>query len=153
MSKFKAKHYQFLVLGYVTTIFTSVAFSDIPALSQLVPIAWFLVASRYLWLHGVNGESSTRQHALTALALQLPGMVCAVVSLWSVFEDSTFQWANGLLELWCYPFLSLFELLPEKRPMHVSDVYLMSCMLPFFLFGLFVVIPWLGNKRGRHHIT
>lgn len=93
-------------------------------------------------------KSNTKLFVWAVPLSQVPGMITSIISIWGLYKGGTSEWANALLEVWVYPFLSLLEWFPARTMVGLSFSYVAACALPF-VFALFTAWWWWFARRLR----
>ncbi len=91
-----------------------------------------------------RGESASRL-LRTGLFSQLPGILIVSISLVTTMLHHPWEWAEGLLELWTYPFLPMEENIKTTTSSAFSTTFLLSCLVPAVLaciplFGVLIAV-------------
>lgn len=115
-------------------------------MQQIAVLFWLCSVVVTLRQHR-NGKKQT----LFVCMAQIPGMVAVLASVFSQLTGRLGEWGDGVLEVWVHPFMPYLEMLPPGTIWNWSDVYVVSCILPFAIItlcmGIKFVVLWTHQPR------
>lgn len=136
---------RYLCEGYIALVVTSLFFIGHERLELIIASGWLFSTWGILVYSRSHGIRIWRPLFLGLLS-QLPSMVAAVISFWSLEADHPNELANGVLELWVNPFMPFLELLPPVRIGEWSAVYIAACFVPIALLAANIGAYYLCNS-------
>jgi hypothetical protein len=122
---------------YLLCLLLSFLLSSHPLWQQFIVPMWFVYVCYALWV----ANRSERPRVRYVWLAQVPGMIAAVASIASLKIGEMGEWGNGALEIWIHPFMPYLELLPPGVLWKCSDVYVVSCAIPFTI-ALISLMTW-----------
>lgn len=91
---------------------------------------WLLWMIRHASRLRRERPNAWRSAALAALVLQTPGIMAALAAMKEVQAAHPDLWAVGILELWTYPFASIWAWLPHASWRGGHPAFWFSCAVP-----------------------
>ena len=132
------------LLTITLSLLLSILIPDHLWIQELVGAVWALFVLKASVKELKRGESA-KQLLRAGLFSQLPGILIGAISLITTMLDRPWEWAEGLLELWTYPFLPLEENIKTTASSAFSTTFLLSCLIPAVLacvplFGVIIAM-------------
>ena len=138
------KYFYSYLLTITLSLLLSILVPDHLWIQELVGALWAVFVLSTSVKAMTRGESAI-QLLRAGLFSQLPGIFIGTISLVTTMLNHPWEWAEGLLELWTYPFLSLEENIKSTASSAFSTTFLLSCLVPAVLaciplFGSFITV-------------
>jgi hypothetical protein len=134
--------------SYIVLLVVSFILMGMPSLQRALAMLWLLVNS-VGWFEAGLARRRPADVGVAAIGSQFPGLLAAGESIRQLWAIHPTDWGPGFLGLWVHPFLPLLELIPGRTIAGVSDVFLLTMVVPFALIGWNIGMWYWGCRAAR----